>query len=370
MKADVWRAARAPAAFGLLVIVVAVVLAALTDRTTRADLDPTSVSEYGSRAVARLLQAEGVEVDVAHVGADVADAGPDATVLVPFPERLASSQLDAIRRSGADVVVVAPDQSVVTALAPRVQVADRRAEVDERPPGCGLPAAVRAGAVDLGGMLYRVEGATACYPAEGGNALVQLVDAGRTVTVIGSPDVLMNGALAREGNASLALALLGGRPRLLWFLPVPEGPPAGRERSLGELVPPGWRWAALQLVVAAGLAIIWRARRLGPVVAEPLPVVVRGAEAVEGRARLYRRAGAREHAADVLRRAATARMAPLLGLPDPPDRAGLTAAIAERTGRQAAGVDAALYGPAPSDDAALIALADTLDDIEAEVRRA
>lgn len=366
----VWRAARVPAAIGLLIVVVAVATTAFTDRTTRESLDPSSVSEYGSRAVARLLRAEGVDVQVARVAADVRDAGADTTVLVPFPERLATTQLDAIRRSGADVVLVAPDQEVLTALSPRVTVTARLDEVDARPPACGLPAAVAAGAVDLGGVLYRADGAAACYPAEGGNALVQLVDAGRTTTVIGSPDILVNYSLAQEGNASLALALLGAKPRLLWFLPVPEGPPAGQERSFGELVPAGWKWAAAQLAIAGVLAMLWRARRLGPVVAEPLPVVVRGAEAVEGRARLYRRAGAREHAAQVLRRAAAARMAPLLGLPDPPDPTALTTAVADRTGRQGADVEALLYGPAPVDDAGLITLADTLDGIEAEVRKA
>jgi hypothetical protein len=139
--------------------------------------------------------------------------------------------------------------------------------------------------------------------------------------------VLLNRSLADEGNAALALSLLGGQPRLVWFRPVPEGPPVGAQRSFTELVPPGWWWAIAQLAVAAVLLAAWRARRLGPVVTEPLPVVVRSAEAAEGRARLYRRAGAREHAAEVLRRAARVRLAPLLGVPETAGEAALVRAV-------------------------------------------
>ena len=70
------------------------------------------------------------------------------------------------------------------------------------------------------------------------------------------------------------------------------------------------------------LLALWRARRLGPVVAEPLPVVVRAAETVEGRARLYRRGGARGQAArGAARRRPVAGSGRALGLPrraDPP----------------------------------------------------
>jgi hypothetical protein len=121
--------------------------------------------------------------------------------------------------------------------------------------------------------------------------------------------------------------------------------------------------------------VAWRARRLGRVVTEPLPVTVRAAEAVEGRARLYRRARARGHAADVLREATRARIAGLVGNTAATSASGtaravLVTAVAARTGRPAVQVDELLYGPAPVDDSAMIELARALDACEAEVRRA
>src|SRR5205814_5858759 len=56
---------------------------------------------------------------------------------------------------------------------------------------------------------------------------------------------------------------------------------------------PAWVWPAVVLIVLAGLVTgLWRGRRIGPPVPEPLPIAVRGAETVEGRGRLYQRARA------------------------------------------------------------------------------
>ena len=56
-------------------------------------------------------------------------------------------------------------------------------------------------------------------------------------------------------------------------------------------------------------AAFWRGRRLGPLVVENLPVVVRASETMEGRARLYQKSSARLHALDALRIGAIQRLA-------------------------------------------------------------
>lgn len=81
-------------------------------------------------------------------------------------------------------------------------------------------------------------------------------------------------------------------------------------RGFLDLIPSGWYWALLQLAFAAVLAAVWRARRLGPLVPEKLPVTVPAAETTEGHARLYEQAHARDRAAAVLRSATRTRLAP------------------------------------------------------------
>ncbi|HEY2724928.1 MAG TPA: DUF4350 domain-containing protein [Pseudonocardiaceae bacterium] len=365
---QLWRAARAPVLICGLVLLVALGVAAATDRQNHGLLDPTAVDDSGSGALAGLLREQGVDVRVARRPEEIRAAGPGSTVFVPFPQQLTADQQAAVRSSAADRVVVAPGGGTET-LVPGVAVG-AHAAVASTEPRCALPAALAAGAADLGGELYRTRapGAVRCYPRQDGAALVVVPGRGDTVTVVGTSAPFTNGALADNGNAALALHLLGGHRQLLWYLPAPETM-TGQGRPLVDLVPRGWLWGAAQLAVAALLVAVWRGRRLGPVVAEPLPVVVRAAETVEGRGRLYRRAGARGHAAEVLREATLHRLRPLLGMESGAPAVAVVDAVAARCGRPPAQVRELLFGAAPEDDVGLVRLADGLDAVDREVRR-
>jgi len=376
--AQLWHAARGPVVVLLLVLVAGVVIATVGAGRPFGYLDPRAADPSGSRAVAQLLRDQGVTVDLVRSTTQLraADTRGD-TLLVTSPDRLVDSQARAVLDSGADLVLAdprAPERFVrgVTLRGPT--------GADARAPGCALPAATRAGTVKADGLDYTVDATGAgvaggaqieeCYSVEGDPSVVHVLDAGgRNVTVLGIAGVLTNDHLDEQGNASLALSLLGAHNRLVWYLPAPGDLPAGEQRSFYDLVPDAVWWAVAQLVVAVLLLGLWRVRRLGPVVPEPLPVVVRSTETVEGRGRLYRRSGARDKAAAALRSAGLRRLMPALGLPRGSLPATVADAIAGRTGLTAAEASALLYGAAPTDDSALVRLAARLDDLEREVRR-
>ena len=115
--------------------------------------------------------------------------------------------------------------------------------------------------------------------------------------------------------------------------------------------------------------MVWRGRRLGRLVPEPLPVVVRAVETTEGRARMYRRARAQDRAAAQLREATMARLRDRTGLPRSAAPADVVAVVATRTGIPGRDVADLLTGPPPRDDAGLVALAQNLDRLDREVRR-
>ncbi|MFF5971631.1 DUF4350 domain-containing protein [Streptomyces sp. NPDC012769] len=377
-----WTRARGTLLIVALLLIGGVILATLRSGGHHGRLDPRSAAPQGSRAVAELLKAQGVRLTVSDSLAEATAAtGADSTLLVTTPDLLTGEQQTALYQamtgSAGRTVLLGPGTASLGTLAPGVD-ADLSTTVSALEPDCALPAATRAGSVDLGGERY-VTGATsadACYLSDGLPTLVRLPGTGTADTVLlGSAELLTNRRLAQQGNASLALQLLGSRPHLVWYLPsltdVPADPNAADDATgtfLG-LIPSGWLWGTLQLAVAAVLAAIWRGRRLGPLVPERLPVAVRASEATEGRARLYRRADARDRAATVLRTATRGRIAPLLGVPakdaHSPDL--LLSALSSRLPAAAQHRDL-LFGPAPADDAALIRLTDQLDALEREVR--
>ena len=369
---DLWRAAKGPVVVLALVLLAGVLLALASGNASNRRLDPRSPKPSGARALAEVLRDEGVRVDLVTTNdAMAATTRPGDTLLVTDPDLLADAQVERVRSIGADLVLLAPTDPA--RYVPGVSA--RPSPPGVRSPRCGLPVARRAGRADAGVLAFDTTGtrlarAARCYPLDGAPSLVRGTADGRTVTLVGSTDALANSRLDDEGNAALTLGLLGRHPRLVWYLPSPSDVPASAQTSFYDLVPDGVWWGLVQLGVAVLLLALWRARRLGGVVTEPLPVVVRAAETVEGRARLYRRAGARGQAAEALRAGARSRLVPALGLPRRAAPAAVAAAVAGRAGRPAPEVTALLYGAAPADDAALVRLADDLDTLEKEVRRA
>jgi hypothetical protein len=188
-----------------------------------------------------------------------------------------------------------------------------------------------------------------------------------SLTVLGQPALLTNRWADREGNATLALRTLGADPSLVWYLPDPLDTDSPTVPLL-DLVP-RWLAPAIALLLLATLVgLFWRGRRLGRLVGEPLPVVVRAAETVEGHGRLYASAGASGRAADVLRGATTRRLRASVGLDPQAPVHDVAGQVAWLTGRAAAGVQELLAGTSPRDDPALVRLALELDTLEDDVR--
>jgi len=381
---SVWRRARSPLAVLLLLVLVGVGVGLLRDGGG-GRLDPDSYAPSGSRAVAEVLRQQGVPVTrVDTVEGVRAVAGPRVTVLVPDARALAGSELERLARMPGRLVVVGAEDDALSALSLPVETVGTTTDDGLRAPDCSLPAAQRAGSAEIDGLLYAPEDgvdAVGCYPQGSGDTLLRLVRPGGATTVLlGSGTVLTNDRVDEQGNAALALGLLGsddtdvapvegdGARAVVWLVPRPGRPiPAGERGSLGDLLPDGLLLGALQLAIAVVVLALWRARRLGRVVEEPLPVVVRAAEVVEGRGRLYRAAGARATAAESLRAATRERLGRRVGAPPSSSPSELVAAVAARAGNGPREVGALLYGEVPGNDDALVRLADRLRALEGAV---
>ncbi len=354
-----------------LVVIVAVSAAGvyLTSPRPGGRMDPNATGPQGAHALVTLLRERGVEVVVAGTVDDVArEARPDALVLVAETQRIVADELLVrLARLPGDLLLVAPGAGARKALAPDIRSGPARAFTKR--PGCALREAERAGTVDLG--TFATYAATqgqsiqSCYDG----ALVRYRSDGRTITVVGSASFMTNADLAHEGNAALAMNLAGAAAHLIWYAPQHiEGGTSGNA-TIFDLIPDNMTWLFWQLCVALALAALWKGRRLGPLVAERMPVVVRASETVEGLGRLYRSRRARDRAAGALRTAAVRRLAPRLGLGPATDPPELVAAVAQRVGEHPDRLWHLLFGPPPESDDALVGLANELDDIERQVMR-
>jgi hypothetical protein len=351
------------------IVALAVITAWLTSSRPGGRMDPTATSADGAHALVTLLRDRGVDVVVADTVADARRAArPDSLMLIAQTGYLAD---DALLRELADApgdrLLVEPTSRTREVLAPQVQVAPTSTYGGE--PNCDLPEALRAGAAQFGptDTYEAAEGFSAqltrCYSG----AVVRYDEDGRTVTVAGTAEFMTNSTLLHEGNAALAMNLAGTQPRLVWYAPQRVEGESSSAASISDLIPKQVDWIVWQLCLVVALVALWKARRLGPLVAERLPVVVRASETVEGRGRLYRSRRARDRAADALRAATLHRLSPRLGLGVNPERSAVVHAVAQRTAVDPNSVHHFLFGPPPASDNDLLHLAHALDDIERQV---
>ncbi len=330
-------------------------------------MDPASTQPAGAHALVALLRDRGVTVVIADSVADVENAvQPGTLLLFAQTQHVADEALfQRLADSPGDLLLVEPTSHARATLAPRILRSG--AAVPDSMPNCALREANRAGSVDFGpSNTYHAvanQAIISCY----GGALVRYRDGERIVTVVGSSDFMTNGGLLHAGNAALAMNLAGQHPRLVWYAPQRIEGGTSSSARIFDLIPDSVMWMVVQLWLAVMLIALWKGRRIGPLVAEELPVVVRASETVEGRGRLYRSRRARDRAADALRAATLQRLLPRLGLAADTSTPAVIIAVAQRSRSHPELVRHILFGPPPATDPDLVQLARALDDIERQI---
>lgn len=356
----------------LLVTALALVNALSGSGGSKLDLAASNPAPNGGMATAEILKRNGVGLtqtdDLTGTLNAIAAGGPDRTTVLVYDAKdyLTAEQAGRLRASGARVLAIAPGPLTLAALNSDVRSAGRispRPEQSPFPAGCSNPAAEAAGSIDSGpSNLYT--GPTACFSG----VMAQNQD-GR-FTAIGSITLFDNGSLAKAGNAALALRLLGQDRNLVWYLPSTKDiATADGQPSLAELQPAWLAPLGVWLLIVGILAALWKGRRDGPLVEEPLPVVVKAAETALGRARLYQDGRAVGRAADNLRSASLKRLASRFRLGQEATVDAVVLAVLEHTQLGETEVRQILQETRPISESHFLAWSQKLEMLEREVER-
>jgi hypothetical protein len=357
-----------------LVLIAVIGLATTGASTGGVPFSATNPAPAGSKAIAEVLRSQGVDVSVPVTFSGTKSAlrdSPGSTLFLIDPKsHLDAAQLRSLATLAGHVVLLSPTFTQAKTLAPEVGLAGVVGRTSLTA-GCDLPAARAAGRVSGAGFGFRIidsaADATGCFRS-GSNtfSVVDITRASQHITVVGTTDTFSNEHVAERGNAALALTLLGDNHRLVWYLPTIDDSSISGP-TLADLTPPWVGSVATLLIIVAIVAAFWRGRRLGPLVVENLPVVVRASETMEGRARLYQKGAARLRALDSLRIGAVSRLATLCGLPRLSTVEDVIAAVARVIAGDTADIRSLLLTAEPRTDRDLVRLSDELLDLERRV---
>lgn len=404
-----------PLAAAAALIVFTIVAAFVESPSPGSDsfLSPRAVGGDGSSQLAKSLEEKDVTVDrFTDAGDSFFDAASsgDTTVFIPAPDYLNSSEISRLQEAAiaenTRVVFVDPSRDLLGSLGLSEAGAPRIAPKVVAPSeGCDLPEAEKAGDA---GMLRQAYAKTKssggfeldvdwkfCYD----DGLAWTGSGSMSFVVAGAADPFTDEYFGEAGNAELATGLLGQHRKVVWLdkhsltkepppsqtLPTPDGdytPPPDPSRdpieypNQGQTNPiydamPAWMWAMLLGALVLGvLMALWKGRRLGPPVTEPLPVTVPAAETVHGRARLYRRAHAYTETLRALRAGALHRIRPVLGLSSQAGDAEVVEAVATRTGWPREHITATLYSTQPTNEDELYNATQAIDALVSAVENA
>jgi hypothetical protein len=373
-------------------------------------LSPTGTGPDGSSQLAEALQTRGIHIDVVTSGAAALTAagGDESTIFVPEPDFMSPTFTYGLGNLSGHhrVVLVAPGRVTMTFLPMPIFDTGERWATGTALPDCTAPYAQDAGRASVRRFTYNTFNEPSTVDCYHGSVVrieqptnprgVGLAGTVETI-VVGANDPFRNGRIGEHGNAVLATELLTANDRLIWVdvhkreprprgdlnLQLPQYRRGNQDRHsqgdpLFQAFPAGlWAMLVLALTAAALLGVV-RARRLGPPVSEPLPVLVPAAESVTGRGRLYERISARGATLEALQSAAIIRLArvvdPYGGVPErelirrpgdapSPAAEALIAKIAERIGWPAETVRYILFARASKHDDGLARAVADLDDL-------
>jgi hypothetical protein len=355
-----------PAVVGCLAVLLLVGLQAIDPIERAAPYDLDSASPSGTKAFRLLMEEAGARV--------TRQARPAGDTAVLVQDTLTPRETQDLERWVADggTLIVA---DVWSSLRVSLLQLDGTNRADKLTPRCAAPYVQGVTSIEPGVeraapvLVSSDEADVSCFRIESGVYLQEhAVGSGRVIDLAG-PAIFTNDKLGKADNAVLLVNLLQPSSRspvtYLETQDVASVEPIEGE-TLDELIPDRVKQASLMLLIAGALLIVWRWRRFGKPIEEPMLVRVPASQLTIAVGDLMQTAGRTDAAVAMLRNDLRRTICDIVGLPVTSSPESIAAVAAERTGVDRARLLRVL-AETPVDAKSLVAFAQHVEDLHREV---
>lgn len=343
---------------GILVVTAAATFFLWPAKYDEFPLDPANSGTEGTMALVEVLKQQGVQVTVVHSADELErlNVPPQGTTLVVTDPRYGGLPRLTVMDEYPTVVVFGTTSSIDDLGVSQTYLYNTTPGARVLQANCPITVGKAVTLSVQAQYALRpnsdTTGVQTCFPDGSGFQFVRLQRAATTYDVVADPGISTNVGILDGDNAAFSLALLGRHSRLVWLSVNPDLAPQNRQvfaDPIQTLLP--WGYPVIGLLIwTAIVAVLWAGRRLGRLVIEPLPVVVKAVETTHSRGRLYHKASAHHHALAILQRATARRLTARLALPDGTSTQALAQAVADTTGRTPRDVWDLLYAQSTGTD--------------------
>lgn len=356
----------------VLVVCVALALVAIAslDHKSNVPFDPDGTGPTGTKALVELVNSFGGEVQV-----PTSFPPADADIAVMFEDVVPPERIESVRRwvrDGHTLVIAEPSSELAPLAEPARDTFNEPPDQGMHRAQCDITALDNVNDITPGRSpyMFRVTpGMASCF-SNGQHAFAVLTAMGNgQIVSLADPAPLVNDGLDQRDDAVLATSLLvphqGARlaivgPKAFGGF-VSGGPGGGPSGSLSELLTAGPGLLLLELLVGGVVYALYRGRRVGKPVLEPLPVVIAGSELVGAVGNLLQRAGNPSNAGALLRADLRRELCQRTGLPPRSTPEIIAETLTQRFGLDRALTLAVLVDRPLADERSLVVLASEVD---------
>lgn len=328
--------------------------------------DPESAQRDGTKALKLLMEHYGSEVTI---GGTV--TGGFSTTAMLFNDDLSRDEASEVLEwveSGGKLVVLDPQSGLVDILQGDNDVLRQPLNLK---PDC-LSSNVN-GVAQIEPThwrdyaIFESSESMRCFPVSDGAFMVEIDRGSGTIVLLGGGDIFTNEQIAKADNSVLAVNLFDPQQgSKITFLATEAEESAGRAGLLA-LVPDNVYTGLLQLCIAAAALVIWRSRRVGFPVAEPLPVEVPSSQLTVAIGSMLQKSGQSSAAAEVMRDDFRNRLAKLMAMDSGASPESIAEVVSRRTGIDKERLLSLLLDAQVNSDTGLVEYAKKIEDTYREV---
>lgn len=362
----------------LIVILLSVWMFKSESKLSQVPFSPDNPKENGTMALSEVLRNKGTNLQIIDSIEDTYYASEKDAIVVINPQNIPKDRLQELEENGYNDIffmntynaqfqdIEEINSSKLTEI--KAQCKTESFNTETKISGSFLSLKIDEEKISDSDIEYKIN---KCFPieldGETSYAYIEKISDTYKTSYIADPSIFTNKEITKSSNAAVALNLFNKYKNIYWYMPTKaefEDP-----SNAAPPLTPSWAGQIFLLIcIATIFLLLAKGKRLGFVIKENLPVVVKFEETNTGKANLYRKNNDQDYTANILRTYHIQKLAKLVRINPQINKEEFIRAVSEKANIKYEDVEKILYTQETQSNEELHVLSLSLESIEKKVK--